>query len=154
MSQDTEPRNNLIVLYGILSTLAVTFLTVALILLFMHTANKSILEKVERAPTETLQALHTREDGLLLNAAYDPQEKIARMPIATAMELEAQQPWHPQATPLPAPPAAAAGATTDTTATTATQPAAAPADAATTQTQTPAAAAPAAQMEPVNAASH
>lgn len=161
-TDNTEPRNNLIVLYGILSVIAVVILCVALTVLFMHTTKEGLLNVVERAPTDKLNAIRSHEDNLLLNAAYDPVEKIGRIPISTAIELESQNPWHPQATPLPGTPnrpldpaaaaeALTAAATTATTASLATDAATTatltlePADAtaSTTGTQTPAAVEPA-----------
>ncbi len=123
MSQETEPRNNLIVLYGALSVLAVTILTGALILLFAHTASTEVKARVEQAPTETLNAVRAKEAEMLSVPSYNAQEKVARISIDTAMSLEARDPWHPKATPLPSPVAtpAAANASATNTATSATQ---------------------------------
>lgn len=143
--EQTEPRNNLIVLYGALSAVAVVILCIALTLLFMHTAMRDLHRKVEQAPNEDIQSLHAKEDGFLHNYAYDAQQKVARIPIEEAIALEAKQPWHPQVTPTPVAGAAAPAAT----------PAQAPASetGATTATTSPAAT-PAATTEPVHAPSH
>lgn len=94
MADIHEPKNTLIIIYGVVSCIVLFFIIVGLLYYFQRVQNWETHVKVELAPAVELRKLRDYESATLNQYEYvNKDQKIVRIPIGRAMELEAQGSW-------------------------------------------------------------
>lgn len=94
MADMHEPRNSMIVIYGMIACIAVFIMVPVLYYYFERVKQHQLHVKVEMAPTAALNNLRTSENEALHSYQYVSREKqIVRIPIERAIELETQGSW-------------------------------------------------------------
>lgn len=108
MVDNSQPRSTQIILVAIFSCVLLFFLGVGLIYLFQRVTQSQIHAKVELAPMVDLQNMRNYEAEMLHGYAYvNRDQRVVRIPIDRAIELEVGRPWRLDArlttatTPLP-----------------------------------------------------
>jgi hypothetical protein len=88
----TEPKAGAIAAFAIGSVALLIITIVALQVYFNKIWEEAVYEKVLVPPSETLQALHQREDWFLTHYSYaDKKNGVVRIPLDRAMDLFAQE---------------------------------------------------------------
>ena len=98
MSDTSEPRSNLIVVIGVVSTLLLIVICIAMAYYFQIVYQQTVHENVELAPATKLRSLRATENEMLNKYAYvDKEAGVVRIPIERAIELEVESPWRQSA---------------------------------------------------------
>lgn len=94
MVDTSQPRSTQIILVAIFSCVLLFFLSVGLIYMFQRVTQSQIHQKVELAPAVDLQNMRNYEAEQLHSYAYvNRDQRVVRIPIERAIELEARRPW-------------------------------------------------------------
>jgi hypothetical protein len=102
MVDTSKPQSNKVALVGFVSALVLFSLIIAALYILPFVINQELHEKVDLAPTTSLDSLRADENIKLNQPGYvDRPAGIVRIPISLALRLEAQHPWR-ENLPVPA----------------------------------------------------
>ena len=102
MADKSEPRSFTIILWGILTSVAIFIVSVVILVWFESVTRKYSEINQAQAPTNQLNNLRNYEIETLENYSINPDTGQVRIPISRAMQLEAESAWRPD-TPRPTP---------------------------------------------------
>lgn len=98
MAESHEPRNTVLVVYGLFAGILLFLVINGAIYFFHHVREGESRGKVELAPTSDLNQLRANENKALHHyQIINREQKLVRIPIERAIELESQQPWRTNA---------------------------------------------------------
>jgi hypothetical protein len=98
MVESPEPRNAALIVYGLFASILLFLVINGAIYFFHHVREGEFRDKVELAPTSDLNQLRADENQALHHyQIINREQKVVRIPIERAIELESQHPWRTHA---------------------------------------------------------